>query len=257
MSKTTFKVDPYLVNGSHRITVNVIGAGGTGSLVVTKLARLHKAMNHLDHPGFYVKLIDPDVIEDFNVGRQLFTSNDVGCYKAENVITKINHAFGLDWDSYIKPYDAKNHSNVNIVICAVDNVKARRKIIKGFYEGSGQYHLSRKFFLIDCGNTRDYGQVILSDNANKLKNIYDISPDWDKQDTEEQQGEGCSYAEKLKEQDLFVNDWVSLFAVNFIKELLFNKQISYQAVFFDSNELVTSKLKVDVQEDKEEVRGTA
>ena len=43
--------DKYLLNPYHPVTVSVIGAGGTGSQVVTGLARMSVALQALGHPG--------------------------------------------------------------------------------------------------------------------------------------------------------------------------------------------------------------
>lgn len=240
-----FKTDPYFINGQHRITINVVGAGGTGSLLITKLARLSKALNHLDHPGIYVKCIDFDIVEKHNVGRQLFTSNDIGYHKSDILIEKINHAFGFDWDRSIEAYDSNYDSQCNITIAAVDNIQTRLNMLKYFYTKENGYcnDVSKKYLFIDCGNARDFGQVILSDQKKKLKNIEDIfGKDIHKQDTVDIQGHGCSYAESLLEQDLFINDWVSLYAITIIKDLLFKKEIDYQGFFFNTSDYLTQKI---------------
>ena len=244
-----YNCPPYFINGIHRITINVIGAGGNGSLIVTKLARLNKALNHLEHPGFFVRLIDHDIIEKDNVGRQLFTDNDIGRYKSECVMSKINLAFNLDWDCETRKFNT-NDANSNILIGCVDNIDARQSILNSFYD-KGTYNnyndLYDRHLFIDCGNARNSGQVILSDFNKTLKNINDLVPNWTEQDTVELQGEGCSYADKLKEQDLFVNDFVSLYACEMIKDLIIDKRINYQGVFFDSKELFNQKIKIDAK----------
>lgn len=249
------EVPPYFINGAHRISVNIIGAGGTGSLILTKIARLHNALVHLGHPGFFVTLVDYDVVEEFNVGRQMFTTSDIGHFKSDVLISKVNNSFGFDWECSRNSFN-ENHALANIVVSAVDNIQTRKEIIAAFYKKGRVYlhDLEKKYFLLDCGNARDYGQIILSDFKEKLKSIWDIAPDWTEQDTEEKQGPGCSYMDKLKEQDLFVNDWVSMYAVNIIKDLMFNKVIDYQGVFFNTADMVAAKIKVSYgAQDKEKV----
>ena len=41
--------DQYLINPRHPITVNLVGCGGTGSQVLTKLALLHSTLRKLNH----------------------------------------------------------------------------------------------------------------------------------------------------------------------------------------------------------------
>ncbi len=240
----SLKVDPYLINGQHRITVLVVGAGGTGGKVLTKLIALHEALTRMDHPGLYVTMVDPDIVEDHNVGRQSnFSAADVGYYKADALISKVNAAFGYDWDCENVPYS--NAHAANIVFSCVDNAEARAKILDAFFKRQQMYDTRKGFYIFDCGNARDYGQVILTDQKHTLKHIGDIVPDWDKQDTVEQQGESCSYAESLRKQDLFINDWVALYAVNLFKELLFKKEIDYQGVFFNTADFDAVKIKIN------------
>ena len=53
MKKIHF-TDRYLLNPRHPVTVFVIGAGGTGSQVITNLARMSMALQALGHPGLYL-----------------------------------------------------------------------------------------------------------------------------------------------------------------------------------------------------------
>ena len=64
--------DNDLINPTNPITVNLIGAGGTGTQVLTALARMNHALTELNHPGFSVRLWDNDVVTEANLGRQLF-----------------------------------------------------------------------------------------------------------------------------------------------------------------------------------------
>ena len=57
-------IDNYLINPQHPVTVNLIGAGGTGSQVLTGLARLDVTLRALGHPGLFVTLYDPDIVTE-------------------------------------------------------------------------------------------------------------------------------------------------------------------------------------------------
>lgn len=235
--------DPYLINGQHRITVNVVGCGGTGSILITKLARLNEALIHLEHPGLYVTAIDYDTVEEHNVGRQMFTRNDIGHFKANVLISKINMAFGYDWDCLNRKFKHGDH-RCNILISCVDNVTARKKMMESFFEKSNSFDTTKRFYYVDCGNARNFGQVIITDKDRKLKSIEDIAPNWNKQNTKKLQGEGCNYLDRLNEQDLFINDWASMYAITIIKDLLFEKRLNYQGFFFNTNRYETGKLMI-------------
>lgn len=71
--------DSYLLDPRHPVTVNVIGAGGTGSQVVTSLARMDTALWKLGHPGLFVRVYDPDTVSESNIGRQLLARRTSDC----------------------------------------------------------------------------------------------------------------------------------------------------------------------------------
>lgn len=48
--------DNYLINTQHPVTVNIIGAGGTGSQVLTCMARLDMTLRALGHPGLFFNI---------------------------------------------------------------------------------------------------------------------------------------------------------------------------------------------------------
>ena len=123
-------IDNYLINPQHPVTVNLIGAGGTGSQVLTGLARLDVTLRALGHPGLFVTLYDPDIVTEANIGRQLFGYSDMGLNKAQCLITRINNFFGNDWKAVpnIFPTVLKNacrDNMANITITCTDNIKSR------------------------------------------------------------------------------------------------------------------------------------
>lgn len=239
-----YSIDPYLRNPSHRITIDVIGVGGTGSFILSRLARLDFALKQMNHPGLYVNAYDPDIVELFNVGRQNFLPSDVGENKAFCMIEKCNFSYGTDWEAYESFHSGEINSN--ITICCVDNIKFR-KLLYDFKSNTKSYNESFiPFFLLDCGNGKDFGQVVLSNvNEKKLKNLYDLFPNADEQDVEEiQQTKGCSYREKLEEQDLFINDLIATEAVQLLKEIFTSKEINYQGVIINQKECKKLPIKI-------------
>ena len=87
----------YLLSPHHPVSVIVIGAGGTGSQVITSLARMDRALQALGHPGLYVTVYDPDAVSESNIGRQLFSEPEIGLNKAVALVTRINRFFGTAW----------------------------------------------------------------------------------------------------------------------------------------------------------------
>lgn len=127
--KRVHYIDNYLVNPQHPVTVNLIGAGGTGSQVLTCLARL---MRHerTRTSGIVQTLYDPDIVTEANIGRQLFGPSDLGQNKAQCLVTRINNFFGNDWKAQPDIYptvlkDARRDNLANITITCTDNIKSR------------------------------------------------------------------------------------------------------------------------------------
>lgn len=154
-------------------TVNValVGCGGNGSQMLYKLARLDFALRECGHPGgLHVTVYDPDQVSPANIGRQLFSPDDVGLYKAIVLVNRINLGYGLSWQARPELYtglevDVKNWGGApDILITCVDTAKARRDI--HFAMEKGQSKRTPTYWL-DLGNTRDTGQVILGEPGNR------------------------------------------------------------------------------------------
>ena len=131
--KRVHYIDNYLINPQHPVTVNVIGAGGTGSQVLTCLARFDTALRGLGHPGLFVTVYDPDTVTEANIGRQLFSPSDIGLNKAQCLVTRMNNFFGNGWKAVPDIYpailkDARRDNLANITITCTDNVTRRPSI---------------------------------------------------------------------------------------------------------------------------------
>lgn len=85
-----------LLNPTNPVEVCLIGAGGTGSQVLTALARMSQSLQALGHAGFQVSLWDDDIITDANRGRQLFADCEVGLSKAAALMPAATAFSGRD-----------------------------------------------------------------------------------------------------------------------------------------------------------------
>ncbi len=236
----------YFYNPTHPITIALIGVGGTGSLMLARLARMDHALRQTGHPGLHVIAYDSDRVEANNVGRQLYTLSDVGEYKVVNAVNKVNIAFALQWEGI--PMDALPDSEdirANIIITCVDNARFRTQLARSleFPHRGSEYRTM--FYWLDMGNSRNTGQFILGtlfdeerkmekgdiEMVDKLKNIIDLFPNLDTQDTPNLQGKGCAYSDKLNEQSLFINDVLVAHAADCLFRLLYYKQIRKHGAF--------------------------
>lgn len=246
----TYNIKPALLQ--RAVNVVVVGAGGTGSQILTGLAQLHLAMVALGHPGgLNVVAMDDDLVSEANVGRQMFYPPDVGLPKAHVLINRINMTFGMDWTASATRVDQKtDFMSVDLVIGCVDNRRARKAILGAMQRGKGGLWL-------DVGNRLHDGQAILGEvirkgpvsvetAINRLPHAADLFPEIidDSQDGTDDTP-SCSLAEALEKQSLFVNRGMALYALNLLWELFRFGKIDYHGVFVNLKTARTSPLAID------------
>lgn len=237
-------VENYLFQPRHRITVAVIGVGGTGTQVLTNLAQMNKVLLSLDHPGLYVEAYDFDTVDEANLGRQLFAESELGMNKAKAYITRINRFFGFDWEGYSRKLKEVKH---NIVITCTDTIRSRLEISelinKNISSGNRLNIYNKLFYWLDFGNSQYSGQFILGSSyinqpesstyeiKSKLKfcseyfNYNNIN--------EEDSGPSCSLAAAITQQDLFINGIIAKLGSDLLWKLFNNAFITYQGMFIN------------------------
>jgi len=89
--------DSYLISPTNPITINLIGAGGTGSRVLTALMEMNHSLIALGHAGLQIRLWDDDIITTANLGRQRFAESETGLYKSVALINRCNRWAGTNW----------------------------------------------------------------------------------------------------------------------------------------------------------------
>jgi len=225
---------PELLNPTNPVSVCLIGAGGTGSQVMTGLARMSHSLQQLGHAGFQVSLWDDDIISEANRGRQLFAECEIGLSKAAALITRTNRFFGTAWKAIEKPFTAHNATGRNaLYISCVDTAAARFEIAQVLSELdlSGNRSDTPRYWM-DFGNGKDTGQVILSTigNIKQPKSEKFLPVGSLPQVTEEfaemlREGDtedlpSCSLAEALEKQDLFINSALAQMGCSLLWQLL-------------------------------------
>lgn len=120
-----------LIDPTNPVTVNLIGAGGTGHRILTELVRTHISLQAFGHPGLQVNVFDDDVITEANRGRQLFAPSEIGHFKSVILVNRINRSSGTNWKAVPEQFGTKTlHllpalGKANIYITCVDTVSAR------------------------------------------------------------------------------------------------------------------------------------
>ena len=219
-------VEKTLLNPYNPIVVNLIGAGGTGSQFLTALGRINHALIALNHPGLSVRVFDDDKVEEANLGRQLFSTAELGLHKAVALVNRINLFFGTNWKAIPEKYDLKTMQDepelamAEITITCVDTVKARFEIAdllsKVYASRRHSYH--HPLYWMDFGNSRDIGQCIISTVAeieqpasrkfevvSRLPLVTDEFKELLKSSEKGDRTPSCSLAEAITQQDLFIN----------------------------------------------------
>ena len=249
MKKIHF-TDRYLLNPRHPVTVFVIGAGGTGSQVITNLARMSMALQALGHPGLHVTVFDPDTVSQANIGRQLFSETELGLNKAVSLVTRINRFFGYTWTAEAQCFPTKNFSEdctANIIITCTDNIRSRLtlwKFLKKVRKENFSDH-SAPIYWMDFGNSQTKGQVIIGTVREKVlqpssqeyipmpkMNVITEEVDYAKI-KEKESGPSCSLAEALEKQDLFINSTLAQLGCNILWKMFRNGMLEHHGLFLN------------------------
>lgn len=256
--------DSYLISPTNPISINVIGAGGTGSKVLTALMEMNHSLIELGHTGLQIRLWDDDIITNANLGRQRFAKCETGLYKSVALINRVNRFSGTNWKAetikFEKDYLGRlpEYAQVTIYITCVDNVKARFGVAEILKELSNRrnYRDAPKYWL-DFGNSQHTGQVLLSTigaikqpNSEKYETVASLPMITDefgellKQSEQQDDTPSCSLAEALEKQDLYINSSLTQMGCSLLWSLFRNGMTPYRGFFHNLKEFTTHPIKV-------------
>lgn len=226
------------------INIVVVGAGGTGSALITELFQMNYLLTKLSNGNQYfnVTVFDSDVVSSTNVGRQNFWEHDIGTNKAKAIVERFNTFGGINWSYRCENFKAEHLSSVgDLLITCVDKAAVRAEI--------GLYKTNLKTLWLDTGNDDNSGQVVLGHIAkgkSLLPNVYDLYPELGAIiDTDT---DSCSHAAALAKQDYGVNKRVALEATNLIWQLVRHGSISNHGSFVDIKSGTTTPLKINAEQ---------
>lgn len=259
--------DPYLLSPTNPVVVNLIGAGGTGSQVLTALSRMNHSLIALGHAGLFVRCFDDDLITEANLGRQLFATCELGQPKAAALIARINRFFGTNWKSVCARFENGKADpelmRSNITISCVDTAASRFKIADALKRNStGSYHRDRSIYWMDFGNAQYTGQVFLStvqtvkQPTSKQFTTSDKLP-WVTNEyatllkaTDDTEMPSCSLAEALLKQDLFINTSLSALGASLLWSLFREGMIRYRGFFLNLKDFRSQPVPITLNKKK-------
>lgn len=247
--------DPHM----HIKEVILVGLGGTGAQIARSVARLVYDMRRARLHVPVVRFIDPDTVEEKNIGRQLFSYGELGQNKARVLAARFNAVLGLNISAIDLPFDAAKHvthTRSALLIGAVDNEQARAELA-----------LAENALWLDAGNFTNAGQVILGNTGDRdtvlrcLDDLQDkiaylpnatllfpqlLEPEPEPKITTntEDAGLSCGDLIAMGEQGLFVNDLVASVAAQYIWRILYRLPISTFASFVDGDSLSLRSLPI-------------
>ena len=260
MKKIHF-TDRYLLNPRHPVTVFVIGAGGTGSQVITNLARMSMALQALGHPGLHVTVFDPDTVSQANIGRQLFSETELGLNKAVSLVTRINRFFGYAWTTEPQCFPTRNFSEdstANIIITCTDNIRSRLtlwKFLKKVRKENFSDH-SAPIYWMDFGNAQTTGQVLVGNIRSKISQpasseylpmprMNVITEEVNYSTIEEKDsGPSCSLAEALERQDLYINSILAQVGCDILWKMFKEGRTLYRGAYINLDTLRVNPIPV-------------
>jgi len=184
LTKTPLNLDfeyanstPLLLKDYSHLHLWLVGCGGTGSYVAESLARLAYVFKQVGK-NVNITFVDPDIVEEKNLGRQRFCQSELGLNKATTLALRYNLTWGLEISAipdYFDPKLVKSYWNdLVIIIGCVDNSAARRSLGKTL-ENNRHAEIPRIWYL-DAGNNFDSGQILLGSH----NSLEELTPHLDK-----------------------------------------------------------------------------
>ena len=256
--------DSNLINPTNPILVNLIGAGGTGSKVLTALMEMNHSLIELGHAGLQIRLWDDDVITQANLGRQRFAECEIGLYKSVALINRANRFSGTNWKAETVKFEKDRldklpeNAGASIYISCVDSVKARFEIADILkILNNGKAYSNRPRYWLDFGNSQHTGQVLLSTigtikqpNSEKYETVESLPFITDefgellKQSEQQDDTPSCSLAEALEKQELFINSSLAQMGCSLLWGLFRYGMTEYRGFFHNLKDFNTHPIKV-------------
>jgi len=257
------------------VSIVVLGVGGTGGYLIPTLTRYMYLLRDANlisaltdrFEDINLLLIDGDAVEQKNLVRQNFVSEDIGKNKAEVLAERYSKHFGVDITCFpeyvsdsadlVRIFKALDPNHVKVIIGCVDNNKTRLLIHKAT---QAYTKTNEPVFWIDAGNEEHHGQVVcgythpvplldsmggevsdefplgLWSGANEfgLPTIVELHPEVLKPKDKLPTDLSCAERAVSAPQTIFVNQMAAVHIMNFLQQILNGEPISHFAVYFST-----------------------
>lgn len=251
-----------LIGATNPVTVNLIGAGGTGSKVVPALVAMNHSLLAMNHPGLSVRVWDDDVVTEANLGRQLFAECELGLYKSVALANRANRWSGSNWKAETVKFQkdserVSEHGRVAIYLSCVDNVDTRFEVASTLDKLNKDYLNNTPKYWMDFGNGKRSGQVILStvgeikqpksrkyETVARLPFITDEFGDLLRESEAKDDTPSCSVADALAKQDLYINSAIATLGCELLWRLFRYGMTEYRGFFLNLKDFRTNPIKV-------------
>ncbi|MDQ3684446.1 MAG: ThiF family adenylyltransferase [Acidobacteriota bacterium] len=249
----------FIPRQTRSVRITVVGCGGTGSWIAAQVARIGRV---LIEQGRRVRIVfvDPDRVSAANVPRSCFCEGEIGELKAVALARRYSGAWSLEIGAITEGFTpemvraATDEDVLKVVVGCVDTAAARgalaevlvRRTPYGYYD----YGSRGQTILIDCGNTREGGQVLVG-SATRLEEMRESfkgrsictqlpSPMWQHpellEELEEERPDhhlSCVELMRRNAQSLMVNHFVASIAGDYLVRLLVTRNLRRYATYFD------------------------
>lgn len=229
------------------VSIHVVGAGGTGSAMIGKLVKLALVASALGQ-SWGVTVWDGDTVSPANVGRQDFGPADVGRKKADVLVNRVNLSRGLRWRSLPEAFSRHNaqdrytfFNGITILVGCVDTSASRREL-------QAVFETLDDCIWVDCGNSKDSGQVVLGarlDGRKIVPSTADLFSEILEDVNDVDATPSCSVADAIARQDPMINEMMAVSAANLLWRVLRFGALDHHGVFVDAAGGVTSPIPVD------------
>ena len=235
----------------------LVGLGGTGSQWARSICRIVWDLRRRRQHVPTIHFVDPDKIDESNVGRQMFVIQEIGQYKAEVLARRFNLAMGLNIVWHNEPFDAKQHcGRYGSVLCgAVDNHLARRELAKAanaIWIDSGNHQASGDVCIGNSSDVKLIRQHVRKDEFDYLPNAALLFPALLEPDPEESTAPGpaasCATLVEQGSQRLLINDLMGSIAAEYTYKLLNHLPITTFLTYVDLDVLAMRSIQVCRQE---------